>query len=148
MQPMRIGELARHSNTSTETLRFYESEGLLPQPKRLPNGYRDYPQETLQRIHFIQQAKAVGFTLREIQDLLSIQVEKDQHTCEEVKNLTRAKLDEIDQKLSQLTRIREALQLIHVRCCGGSESAAQCSILSALESTQQAAQMTPEKTHD
>ena len=137
MLTMRIGQLAKQSNTSAETLRFYESEGLLPQPERLANGYRDYPPDTLQRIQFIKHAKAVGFTLREIQDLLSIQVAKEQHTCEEVKNLTRQKLNEIEQKLAQLHAIRDALQLIHQRCCGGSESAAHCSILGALESSQQ-----------
>jgi len=148
MARMRIGQLARQSNTSTETLRFYESEGLLPQPVRLANGYRDYPTETLQRIRFIQHAKTVGFTLREIQDLLSIQVEKDQHTCEEVKNLTQQKLDEIEQKLSQLHAIRNALRLIHERCCGGSESAAHCSILGALESSEKSPFTEPETIHD
>ncbi len=145
---MRIGQLAKKSGVSSETLRYYESEGLLPKPHRLANGYRDYPEETIQRIQFIQHAKAVGFTLREIQDLLSIHVDRDRHTCEEVKNLTRQKLNEIDHKLAQLKAIREALQLIHARCCGGSESAAHCSILSALESSQQPLQPSDTKTHD
>lgn len=131
---MRIGELARQSRTSTETLRFYESEGLLPSPVRQANGYRDYPADSIARVRFIQHAKAVGFTLREIRELLSIQVEKDQHTCEDVKNLTRQKLNEIEKKLARLQTIRDALRLIHERCCGGTESAAHCSILSALES--------------
>ncbi len=133
MSAMRIGQLAKHCNISTETLRYYENAGLLPKPGRQANGYRDYPENTIQRIQFIKHAKAVGFTLREIQDLLSIHVEKDRHTCKEVKNLTRQKLKEIDRKLAQLQSIRHALSIIHERCCGGSEPASQCSILTALE---------------
>lgn len=130
---MKIGQLAKIVNIDIQTLRYYETQGLLQQPKRLANGYRDYPQEAIARVTFIKRAKMVGFTLKEIKELLAIQVTKDAYTCQEVKNFTQLKLDEIDHKISELMDIRSALKKIHVSCCGGQETAAHCSILSALE---------------
>ena len=130
---MKIGQLAKTVEIDIQTLRYYESQGLLNEPKRLDNGYRDYPIESVERLRFIKKAKLVGFTLKEIKDLLAIQVTKDEHTCQEVKNFTQIKLDEINQKINKLSEIKSALQKIHTSCCGGSETAAHCSILQALE---------------
>ncbi len=130
---MKIGQLAKTVEIDIQTLRYYESQGLLNEPKRLDNGYRDYPIESVQRLQFIKKAKLVGFTLKEIKDLLAIQVTKDEHTCQEVKNFTQIKLDEINQKINELSEIKSALQKIHTSCCGGEETAAHCSILQALE---------------
>lgn len=130
---MKIGQLAKTVEIDIQTLRYYESQGLLNEPNRLENGYRDYPTESVQRLQFIKKAKLVGFTLKEIKDLLAIQVTKDKHTCQEVKSFTQIKLDEINQKIEELTDIKSALQKIHTSCCGGDETAAHCSILQALE---------------
>jgi len=130
---MKIGELATIVRIDIQTLRYYESQGLLAEPIRLQNGYRDYPEDAVTRLKFIKKAKLVGFTLKEIKELLAIQVTKDEHTCQEVKNFTQIKLDEISLKINELSNIQQALEKIHISCCGGNETAAHCSILSALE---------------
>jgi len=130
---MKIGQLAKVVGIEIQTLRYYESQGLLSKPMRLENGYRDYPVSTVSSLNFIKKAKLVGFTLKEIKDLLAIQVTKDEHTCQEVKHFTQAKLHEISHKITELLAIKSALKKIHASCCGGNETAAHCSILSALE---------------
>jgi MerR family Zn(II)-responsive transcriptional regulator of zntA len=130
---MKIGQLAKKVDIDIQTLRYYESQGLLNEPERLANGYREYPQSSIERLQFIKKAKLVGFTLKEIKELLAIQVTKDEHTCQEVKSYTQDKLQEIELKLSELRQIKSALEKIHSSCCGGQETAAHCSILSALE---------------
>ena len=131
---MKIGNLSTSVGIDIQTLRYYESQGLIAEPTRLANGYRDYPNSAITKLEFIKKAKLVGFTLKEIKDLLAIQVTKDEHTCQEVKQFTQVKLDEIENKISELLAIEKALKKIHISCCGGSETAAHCSILSALES--------------
>jgi len=131
---MRIGDLASSVGIDIQTLRYYESQGLLEEPQRLQNGYRDYPEDAIASLKFIKKAKLVGFTLKEIKELLAIQVTKDEYTCQEVKAFTQVKLDEISKKIKELTHIKSALKRIHTSCCGGPETAAHCSILSALES--------------
>jgi len=130
---MKIGQLAKKVDIDIQNLRYYESQGLLNKPKRLSNGYRDYPEATISRLEFIKKAKIVGFTLKEIKELLAIQVTKDQHTCQEVKTFTQIKLEEISHKIDELTAIKTALMKIHASCCGGNEAASHCSILQALE---------------
>ncbi len=131
---MKIGHLAKSVGIDIQTVRYYESQGLLTEPNRMENGYRDFPVDSIKRLQFIKKAKLVGFTLKEIKELLAIQVTKDKHTCQEVKNFTQIKLDEINQKIKKLTEIESALKKIHSLCCGGSEKASHCSILQALES--------------
>ncbi len=130
---MKIGLLAKQVDLDIQTIRYYESQGLLQQPPRLDNGYRDYSKSAISQLGFIKKAKLVGFTLKEIKELLAIQVTKDKHTCQEVKSYTQIKLDEINQKINELNEIKSALQKIHTSCCGGNETAAHCSILLALE---------------
>lgn len=131
---MKIGELSSSVGLDIQTLRYYETKGLLNKPKRLVNGYRDYSENAISRLQFIKQAKLVGFTLREIKELLAIQITKDAHTCQEVKAFTQIKLQEIENKINDLLHIKGALKKIHTSCCGGDETAVHCSILSALES--------------
>ena len=72
MQSLTIGRLARRVGVGVETLRFYEREGLIAEPPRRPSGYRDYPPETVDRNLFIRRAKELGFTLKEINELLEL----------------------------------------------------------------------------
>lgn len=130
---MKIGHLATIVGIDIQTLRYYESQGLLAQPQRLANGYRDYPNTAIDSLNFIKKAKLVGFTLKEIKQLLAIQVTKDANTCEQVKQFTQIKLDQISEKIQQLRHIQQALKKIHSSCCGSQETAAHCSILTALE---------------
>ena len=130
---MQIGELAQRTETSTETLRYYEVEGLLPLPRRSASGYRLYTEPDVARVHFIRRARAMDFSLKEIGELLSLQVEKEVTTCGEVKSFAEHKLAEIDRKIVELEKMKAALKQITETCAGGQESAVHCTILNALE---------------
>ncbi|MBL4866820.1 MAG: Zn(2+)-responsive transcriptional regulator [Pseudomonadales bacterium] len=116
-----------------ETLRYYEKQGLVDSPSRTDAGYRLYSERAIQQIEFIISAKNLGFSLKDIQELLNLRVDKENHTCEEVKTLAEGKLEEIEDRIKELSRIQNALKQVIDTCCGGPESADKCSILSALE---------------
>ena len=97
----RIGQLSEITGCNIETLRFYEREGLLPAPPRGENGYRYYDTEAVARVRFILRAKQLGFSLREIDELLSIRVDLNASTCADVKQIALDKLDAIEQKIRE-----------------------------------------------
>lgn len=133
----QIGELAKRCGISADTLRFYEKNGLLTPAQRSESGYRLYRLEHEQQVQFILKAKTLGLSLDEIKELLAIRLEANAHSCAEVKAITSAKLTVIDEKIRELTRIRQALQKINDACCGHSDdSASHCSILAALHAKQ------------
>lgn len=129
---LKIGALAKATATSVETLRYYEAEGLMPAPRRSAGGYRLYAPEDEQRVHFIRRARSMGFSLKEVLELLSLQVAKEASTCGEVKLLAQQKLVAIDEKIAELNKMKTALQQITDACSGGDEPAVHCTILSAL----------------
>lgn len=129
----KIGELAKILSVSTDTLRYYEKHNLISATSRGSNGYRFYNHDVLQVMQFIIRAKSVGFSLNEIKELLSIKVDKASHSCAEVKSFTEGKLQQINQKIAELSCFKDSLQLLVNACCGGEEQATHCSILSALE---------------
>jgi MerR family copper efflux transcriptional regulator len=94
-QRFTIGQLARRAGVGVETVRFYERQGLLAPPPRGTSGYRQYPQDAVARLHFIRRAKALGFSLREIRELLSLQVDPT-GSSGEVQARAHAKLADID----------------------------------------------------
>jgi MerR family Zn(II)-responsive transcriptional regulator of zntA len=130
---LRIGELSKLAETNNETLRFYESKGLLEEPRRSDAGYRLYTKTDVQRVQFIMRARKMGFSLKEINELLSLRVTKEESTCGEVKELAENKLKVIEEKVAELNRMKAALQQITDACCGGDESAVHCTILNALD---------------
>ncbi|MEI8609253.1 Zn(2+)-responsive transcriptional regulator [Enterovibrio sp. Hal110] len=133
MKMLQIGQLAKRAGVSGDTLRFYEKVGLLQPASRSDSGYRLYDEDAISRIHFILKAKRIGLTLEEIQELLDIRLEASQHSCAEVKGITQKKLNEIDQKIAELTQIRMALKKLNDACCGHvDDDASHCSILEAL----------------
>ena len=131
---MRIGELSKHTGFQVETLRYYEKQGLIEPIGRTQSGYREYDKESLKQLNFIQQAKSVGFSLNEISELLTLRVERDQHSCNEVKTIAEQKLEQIENKINELNKMRDALHKITDACCGGAEPATSCTILNALDS--------------
>ena len=130
---LKIGELAQRTETSAETLRYYEAEGLLPAPRRSASGYRLYTEPDVGRVQFVRRARAMDFSLKEIGELLSLQVERKVATCGEVKSLAEHKLAAIDQKITELKKMKTALKQITEACAGGQASAVHCTILNALE---------------
>ncbi len=130
---MRIGELSKHTGFQVETLRYYEKQGLLDPASRTESGYREYNNDSLKQLQFIRQAKSVGFSLKEITELLTLRVDRDQHSCGEVKSIAELKIEQIDTKIVELGKMRDALYKITDACCGGLEPATSCTILNSLD---------------
>ena len=128
---LSIGQLARSCNLGIEAIRFYEREGLLPTPQRTPAGYRQFPIDSVQRLNFIRRAKDLGFTLSEIRELLALH--DDPHGDRaQVKALTESKLAQIERKIHDLTRMRDALSHLAAECSGVGPISG-CPIIQALE---------------
>jgi DNA-binding transcriptional MerR regulator len=106
---MRIGDLAAVSGLTTRTIRFYEHAGLLPAPPRTPGGYRDYPGQTATRLSFIRSARDAGLTLAEIRSILALR-DGGQAPCSHVTGLIDQHLDDIERRMAELARTREALR--------------------------------------
>jgi MerR family Zn(II)-responsive transcriptional regulator of zntA len=130
---MQIGQLAKKLGVKTDTLRFYEKNGLLTASTRSQSGYRFYTESDQKRALFIFRCKRVGFTLADIKELLSIRIDKSSHSCNEVKSRTTAKRLEVELRIRELECFRDSLIQLEQACCGGPESAEYCSILDALE---------------
>lgn len=131
METITIGKLAKKTNVNIETVRYYERLGLLVEPERTESGYRLYAEEEVARLRFIKRAQELGFSLKEIQDLLTLRV--DQNTsCSQVKQRAEGKLADIDAKMKDLERIRRALEHITVMCTGQGPITS-CPILDAMD---------------
>jgi MerR family mercuric resistance operon transcriptional regulator len=131
MKLLTRGRIAQLAGVGVETVRFYEQEGLLAKPARTPSGYRQYGEDVVGRLQFIQRAKEIGFTLNEIKELLSLRVDPDT-TCEDVRARAEGKIADIEDKIRTLQRMKKALVRLTQECCekgGGSE----CPILEALD---------------
>lgn len=131
MDNLSIGQLASAAGVTVETLRFYEKQGLLSEPQRTDSGYRQYPPDSIKRVRFIQHAKQVGFTLNDIGELLALR--QDQNTaCADIKSRAIRKIEEVDQKIRELERIRDALQRMAQKCSGAG-ALSDCPILEELD---------------
>jgi DNA-binding transcriptional MerR regulator len=121
---VKIGSVANKAELSIDTLRFYEREGLISSPRRLFSGYRDYPEEVLGRLEFIKEAKGLGFSLREIKELLSMGV-KSTRECGPVTHKAQLKLAEMESEIERLQRLRRTLRKMVKDCdgqCMGSQN--------------------------
>ncbi len=137
MGAMTISKAAREAGVGVETIRFYERRGLIEQPpKPRSAGYRVYPSGTIERIRFIRQAQDLGFSLREIEDLLSLRADPATDS-RDVRERALAKLDEVDRKIERLDSIRKALQEL-IAACPGSGALRGCSIMEAIEGAKRA----------
>lgn len=132
MHALTIGQVAKRAGVGIDTVRFYEREGLIDEPPRRPSGYRQYPPDTVQRVRFIRRAKELGFTLPEIQELISLRDGGAGRRRKDVLILAQAKMRDIDQRLAKLQAMRSALYgLIETCACG--QGRATCPILEALD---------------
>jgi len=132
MEVLTIGQLARRAGVGVETLRFYEREGLIAEPKRSPSSrYRQYPPEVVRRVRFIRRAKELGFTLKEIQELLELRVDPDS-TCADVRQRARNKISDIEERIESLARMKAALERL-ARKCRGKGPTTDCPILEELD---------------
>ena len=127
MMGLTIGKLAQKAKVNVETIRYYQRVGLLKEPEKPAYGYRCYPADDIARIHFIKRAQQLGFTLKEIAELLSL----DDRHCTDVWALAKQKRDKIDQQIRDLQSMRKALNDL-VEACQRDPSSSHCSVIDAL----------------
>ena len=130
MEPLRTGEVARLAGVNVETLRFYEREGILPEPPRRISGYRHYPPETVDLVRFVKRAQELGFSLREIRELLDLRA-VPRRASNKVRRLVQDKIGEIEHKMRDLDAMRQALGEM-LCACEGKSTAADCPIIESL----------------
>jgi MerR family transcriptional regulator, copper efflux regulator len=128
MNSIGIGTLAKRAGVSIDTVRYYEKSGLLSPETRLASGYRRYGDEQVSRLRFIRRAQELGFTLKDIRELLGISKQRD---VAKVKRAAEKKLADVEARLLALTRMRDGLATL-VATCPGHGRAADCPILNAL----------------
>ncbi|MPZ10581.1 MAG: MerR family transcriptional regulator [Kiloniellaceae bacterium] len=132
MHDMTISRAAREAGVGVETIRFYERWGLIAQPcKPAGGGAREYDEETVARVRFVRQAQDIGFSLREIAELLSLRADLGAD-CSAVRARAMEKRDAVQAKLEQLARVRDALDTL-IAFCPGSGAVRACTILEAIE---------------
>lgn len=116
MNGLTIGKLARRAGVGIDTVRFYEREALLPRPRRSASGYRLYAAQDADRVRFIRRAKALGFTLTELRELLHLNAGRGSRAA--VKKLAQHRLDDLERKIAELAAIRDALAHLVSQCSG------------------------------
>ncbi len=132
---MRISQIAQSAGVGVETVRFYERKKLIEQPlKPVGGGFRAYPSEVVTQIRFIRRAQNLGFSLKEVKDLMSLRIDP-RADCGEVRQRAQAKRREVIEKIEQLHRVRDALDTV-INACPGRGSTRICSILGELENAQ------------
>ena len=136
MQGLTIGEVAKRAAVHIETLRYYERQGLVARPPRSRSNYRLYPEETVPRIQFIKRAQQLGFSLKEIRELLALRA-TPQIQCADVRERALAKIREIEHKVRTLQAMHTALTRL-VAACAGQGHIADCPILESLNTDEHA----------
>jgi len=131
MDVLTIGQVAKRAGVGVETVRFYEREGLIAEPDRRPSGYRQYQPDAVQRIRFIRHAKELGFSLKEISELLSLRVDPDS-TCADVRQRAHDKIADIEEKMASLARMKSALVRLVTKCRGEGPTT-DCPILEEID---------------
>jgi MerR family copper efflux transcriptional regulator len=124
MEGLTIGELAKQGGVNLETIRYYERRGRA-------SGYRIYAAESVRRVRFIKSAQELGFSLNEIDELLALRADPSS-TCADVREHAEAKIVDIDEKIRQLTRMRESLVRVTAPCSGRGPTS-ECPILDSME---------------
>ncbi|RLB64468.1 MAG: heavy metal-responsive transcriptional regulator [Deltaproteobacteria bacterium] len=138
MKELTIGQLAKQTGVQVETVKFYQRRGLIEQPPRPESGFRKYSTESVRRIRFIRHAKELGFSLREIEELLNLRITPE-ISCHEIKARAEAKLADIHRKQKNLEKMEIALRQL-ADTCQGRGPLSECPILGALDEK--------EKNHD
>ncbi|MCP4176748.1 MAG: heavy metal-responsive transcriptional regulator [bacterium] len=132
MKTLTIGQVSKETGLGIETIRFYERKKLIKDPPRRESGYRDYPEETVDQLNFIKNAKELGFTLKEIKELLDLN-SKAWTTAGDIKDKAEKKVEEIEHKLKMLTNIRDTLNKL-IEECSGHGPKIKCPILNNIKS--------------
>lgn len=127
---LTVGQLAEQAGVGVETIRFYEREGLLAEPRRSPSGYRQYTPDAAERVRFLRRAQWLGFTLRDAKELLALRDDPNADRAE-VREKATGKLADIDTRIAELQAMRVELAKL-VATCRGAGPAAGCPIIAAI----------------
>ena len=127
-EDLTIGALAKRGGVNVETIRYYQRRGLLREPLKPRGGFRRYEVEAVKRVHFIKRAQHLGFTLEEIHGLLDLDERK---ACGKTRGMAANKLEMIEGKIAELSKMRKALAGL-VRACDVSLEGAPCPIIHLL----------------
>lgn len=127
---MKIGELAKSTGTSIESIRFYEREALLPAPQRSENNYRVYGEEHVERLTFIRHCRSLDMALGEIRSLLRFK-ETPQENCEGVNELLDEHIGHVAERIRELRQLEKQLKVLRAQCAESS-AAGCCGILNEL----------------
>jgi MerR family mercuric resistance operon transcriptional regulator len=130
MEGLTTAKLAKQGGVNVETIRYYERHGLLPKVARTPSGYRKFSADHVTRLRFIRRAQELGFSLREVKELLAIRLKPDS-SCADVRRKAEAKIADVEERIRHLQVIREALGRMTATCAGRGPLT-NCSILEAL----------------
>ena len=126
---MRIGELAKATGTKAETIRYYEREGILPAADRTDSNYRDYSDGHLATLTFVRRARELGFSMAQVRELLALS-DHDDKPCEDVDQLVKQQLFEVERKIADLAALRDELAELARSC--QSDRIGQCRIVESL----------------
>jgi Zn(II)-responsive transcriptional regulator len=130
MEGISTAEAAKRGGVGVETIRYYERHGLMPKAPRTHSGYRIFTEDAVMRLRFIKHAQELGFSLKEIKDLLGLRI-KPGSSCADVRRRAEAKIAEVDEKIRQLQAMRGALSRL-ARACSGQGPVSSCTIIQAL----------------
>ena len=128
MDSIGIGTLAKRAGVSIDTVRYYERGGLLAPKTRLASGYRRYSELEVARLRFIRRAQALGFSLKEVKELLALSKLRD---VGRVRRTAQEKLADVEERIASLQRVRQGLAGL-IAACPGHGRAADCPLLKAL----------------
>ena len=131
MDGLTIGEIAVRARVHIETLRYYERRGLIERPPRSVSNYRLYPEDVVRRVRFIKRAQELGFSLKDIKELLSLRAAPEAE-CGEIRTHAEAKIKDIDEKIDSLMAMKHALSKL-VAECSGQGPLTECPILESLD---------------
>ncbi len=131
MKSLTVGQLAREAGINLETVRYYEREGLLPKAPRSASGYRLFPTDATRRLRFIRRAQELGFSLKEIRELLALRLSPRSSTAE-IRKRAEAKIADIEGKIKSLESMSKSLRKL-TKSCAGCAPVSECPILESLD---------------
>jgi MerR family transcriptional regulator, copper efflux regulator len=127
---LTIGNVAEAAGVGVQAIRFYEREGLIAKPARTKSGYRQYDDAAIGQLRFIRRAQELGFTLKEIRELIALE-KVDGADCDDVCDAATAKVNAVQNKIDDLMRMKAELEAL-VHSCAGSVPIRQCKIIECL----------------
>ena len=127
---MRTSQAAEQAGVNVQTLRYYERRGLLPKPPRRRSGYREFPDDAVRVVRFIKRAQELGFSLDEVEELLRLRRQSASNRTR-IRSVAEQKVQQIEQKIGELQRMKRALQTLVHTCHEG--TTLECPIIEALE---------------